>query len=205
MKQNILTPEEAHDLLEKYGYSLFDEAYGLEGSVIFYSEDMSIQDSSHLVDFIPKDIGVQICAVVFEKDLDVSGTLSNYRDSIGKTDRGINLIVLGNAKMSNFISTNCSAFFHKNFEVENAAYLYYDNGTSQLRVDGDFSSKGLLLNDEHRYQINNVVSGFELDLYHTDFDEIEEIIQPDFLDSSDQTIDHKLVIAALEASKNIFK
>jgi hypothetical protein len=205
MKTNILNIEEAHDLLEKYDYSLFDEVLSPKGSAIFYSEDVTIPSFTHLADFIPNDTGFEISAVVFEKNLNVSGTLSNYRNLFDQAEKGIDLIVLGNAKMDNFISTNCSAFFHQNLDVESAVYIYYDNGTTQLRVDGDFSSKGLLVNDEHRYQIDNVVSGFEIDLYHIDFDEIENIIKPEYLDLGFTAIDHKLVIAALEQGKDIFK
>ena len=104
----------------------------------------------------------------------------------------------------NLISTNATISVRHNLNAE-TIYIYFDNGRSVLRVDGTMQAKALLINDEHRWEIDKCEVEYDFDLYECDYAEIYSILSDEVLGNEDTKIEHDCLIAALESGQNIFR
>jgi hypothetical protein len=199
----IISVEAANDLLKSHQFDLFSETLNQDESVLFYTENVQLQHNAQVSHLIP--IGTEpIFCIVVEGDLAVQGTLLNTVDGVGAKERGVNLLVLGSLTAQNLISTNATIFVQHDLNLEGAAYLYYDNGTSELRVDGTFNAQGLIVNDEHRTRFEHFNAMHDLDLYNADFEEIAVVLRADLLLNDEEEINHDALVQALENGESVF-
>jgi hypothetical protein len=171
---------------------------------VVFEGSVSLDKSSHVAQLIPPEVTEVVSSILIKGDLHVAGTLSNYVHPNGRRDMGLNLVVLGNLHASSLISTNAAVFVAKDCIFDEAMYVYYDNGTTELRVDGTLRGKGLLVNDEHSCRIEQFDCTHDIDLYNVAFEEVERVILEDYVSDEASKIEHHAVIAALEAGKPIF-
>jgi hypothetical protein len=162
------------------------------GNILIYRGDLHYRENLSVADLNPENIPVK-------------GTLSNYTDRIkNRTDCGLELLVTGSMTVRNLISTNATVFIHQDLNAE-VIYLFYDNGTSVLRVDRMLRAKALLINDEHRWEIDECEIEHDFDLYECDYAEICEVFVDEVIGEEDTKIEHDRLIAALESGRNIFR
>jgi hypothetical protein len=203
MKFDVLTPDAAVKLLQPYDFNFSDEVFRPVGNVLVFPEAVSRGGDLQVSQLIP--VGVdEVCCVIVQGDLRIQGTISNYIHQNGSRQHGTNLVVLGNLEARSLISTNATVFVTQNLNLSQAAYLYYDNGTSELRVDGTLRAEGLIVNDEHRTRIENLEVEHDLDLYNSSFEEVEAAIRPEYLGDEDERVNHAALVAGLERGDGIF-
>jgi hypothetical protein len=177
------------------------------GNLLIYRGDVHHQGNLCVADLNPDRLP-NIDGIVIHGDLAVTGTVSNYLHPLkNRQDCGIELLVTGSMTVGNLISTNATVHIHQDLIAE-TIYLFYDNGTSALRIDGLLTAKALLVNDEHRLDILNI-DGCEIehdfDLYECDYGEICEILVDGAIGKEDTKIDHDNLIVMLESGQNIFR
>jgi hypothetical protein len=199
----LITAEAASDLLKPHQFDLLSETLNQNGSVLVYAEDLLLQNNAQVSYLIPAGSEPVFCIVV-EGNLEVQGTLLNSENQAEAKERGVNLLILGSLKAKNLISTNATIFIEHDVNLEGVAYLYYDNGTSELRVDGTLNAKGLIVNDEHRTRIENFNAMHDLNLYETDFEDIAAVLRADLLLEREEQLDHEALVQALKNDEAIF-
>ncbi len=203
MKFDVVTPDAAAKLLQPHDFNFSDEVFRPVGNVLVFPEAVSRGGSLQVSQLIPDSVD-EVCCVIVQGDLRVQGTLSNYAHQNGSRQHGTNLVVLGNLEAQSLISTNATVFVTGDLNLSQAAYLYYDNGRSELRVDGMLRAKGLIVNDEHRTRIENLAVEHDLDLYNSSFEEIAAAIRPEYLGDEDERVNHQVLVAGLERGDEIF-
>jgi hypothetical protein len=119
-------------------------------------------------------------------------------------DCGVELLVTGSMNAHNLISTNATVYVHQDLTAQ-VIYLFYDNGSSLLQVDGILRAKALLINDEHNWNIDECYIQHDFDLYHCDYAEICEVFIDALIGDDDTKLEHGLLISALENGVNIFR
>jgi hypothetical protein len=188
------------------GLDFFDCFLGGEptGNILVYRGDFNHQGNLSVADLNPKN-SPSIDGIIIDGNLAVTGTLSNYIHRVKlREDCGLELLVTGSMTVHNLISTNATIYVHRDLKSE-VVYLFYDNGTSMLRVDGTLWAKALLINDEHGWYIDECEIEHDIDLYECDYAEIREIFIDEVIGEEDTKIEHDCLIAALESDRNIFR
>jgi hypothetical protein len=214
MKTNLISTEEATELLENYQFDLFSEVYfpkDRNDKVLVFSEQLFWDETIQAARMIPPGTE-EVCGIIFQENVKIIGTLSNYihQDESLTYGIGMNLFFLKNLTAYGLVTTNATVFVAKDLNLEEAAYIFYDNGTSELRVDGTFRAKGLVTDHEHRCRIEEFNAKYDLDSYVDTWEEIEAAIRSDYLETektSDDIIEfnHDALVKALEVGKPIFK
>lgn len=202
MEFDLIELSAASKLLESYNFGFANEILHPIGKVLLYNTSVSRVGNLQVSQLIP-DNSEETCCIIIQGDLQVLGTLSNYLHQNGSYQHGVNLVVLGNLEARSLISTNATVFVTNNVILKEVAYLYYDNGTSELRVDETLSAKALIVNDEHRTRIEILNIEHDLDLYHLSLQELAEAIRPEYLGDEDDKVDHAELIGALEAGNSV--
>jgi hypothetical protein len=177
------------------------------GNLLIYRGDVSQQGNICVADLNPDRLP-NIDGIVIHGDLAVTGTVSNYLHPLkNRQDCGIELLITGSMTVRNLISTNATIQVHHNLTAE-TIYLFYDNGTSSLRINGLLTAKALLVNDEHRLETLNPNESeieYDFDLYECDYGEICEIFIDEVIGAEDTKLEHDRLIQILESGQNIFR
>jgi hypothetical protein len=177
------------------------------GNLLIYGGDVHHQGNLCVANLNPDRLP-NIDGIVIHGDLVVTGTISNYLHPLkNRQDYGIELLVTGSINVLNLISTNATVHVHQDLTAE-TIYLFYDNGSSTLRIDGLLKAKALLVNDEHRLDIFNpdrCEIEHDYDLYECDYDEICEVFINEVIGEEDTKLDHDRLIQMLESGQNIFR
>lgn len=174
------------------------------GKILVYRGDLKHQGNLIIADLNPDNLP-NIDGIIIDGNLSVTGTISNYIHRVKNLkDYGLELLVTGSMHVRNLISTNATIAVRHNLEAE-IIYLFFDNGKSVLRVGGKMHAKVLLINDEHRWEIDECEIEYDLDLYECDYAKVCGIFSDEVLGSEDTKIEHDCLIAALESGRNIFR
>ncbi len=174
------------------------------GSILVYHGDFDCPGNLHVTDLNPDNI-LHVAGIIIDGNLSLTGTLSNYIDRVKATqDCGLELLVTGSMIVGNLISTNATVYVHQDLTAE-TIYLFYDNGTSALKVDGLLQAKALLVNDGHRCEIDNYQIAYDLDLYECEYAQVCEIFGNRAIGARDTKLDHDSLIQMLESGQNIFR
>jgi hypothetical protein len=174
------------------------------GNILVYRGDLNRPGNLTITDLNPDNLP-NIDGIIIDGNLSVTGTISNYIHQVKNLkDCGLELLVTGSMYVRNLISTNATISVRHNLNAE-TIYLFFDNGRSVLRVDGTMQAKALLINDEHRWEIDKCEVEYDFDLYECDYAEIRSIFSDEVLGQEDTKIEHDCLIAALESGRNIFR
>lgn len=174
------------------------------GDILVYRGDIDRQGNLHVADLNPENLA-NVSGLIIDGNLSVTGTLSNYLHRVkARQDCGLELLVTGLMTVGNLISTNATVYVHRDLTAE-TIYLFYDNGTSVLRVDGILRAKALLVNDEHRWYIDECEIVYDFDLYDCEYEEVCKIFVDRVIGEEDTKLDHDILIQMLESGQNIFR
>jgi hypothetical protein len=172
--------------------------------ILVYRGDYHHSGNLSIADLNPENL-VNVDGIIIDGNLSVTGTISNYIHRVkARKDCGLELLVTGSMTLHNLISTNATISVCQNLTAE-TIYLFYDNGTSALKVDRLLQAKALLINDEHRCDLNECEIEYEFDLYECDYAEICQIFSDRVIGEEDTKLDHDRLIQMLESGQNIFR
>jgi hypothetical protein len=174
------------------------------GDILVYRGDYNCQGNLHVADLNPENLA-NVAGIIIDGNFTVTGTLSNYIDRVkDRRDFGLELLVTGAMTVGNLISTNATVAVHRDLTAE-TIYLFYDNGTSALKVEGVLQAKALIVNDEHRCEFDESQLAYDLDLYECEYEQVCEIFVDRVIGGEDDKLDHALLIRMLESGENIFR
>jgi hypothetical protein len=167
--------------------------------ILVYRGDYHHSGNLSIADLNPENL-VNVDGIIINGNLSVTGTISNYIHRVkDRKDCGLELLVTGSMTLHNLISTNATISVCQNLTAET---IY---GTSALKVDRILQAKALLINDEHRCDINECEIEYEFDLYECDYAEICQIFSDRVISEEDTKLDHDRLIQMLESGQNIFR
>jgi hypothetical protein len=174
------------------------------GDILVYRGDLSHQGNLSIAQLNPENLP-SVDGIIIDGNLSATGNISNYIHVVkNRQDCGLELLVTGSITAQNLISTNATVYVHQDLTAQ-VIYLFYDNGSSLLQVDGILRAKALLINDEHRWNLDECYIQHDFDLYDCDYAEICEVFIDAVIGDEDTKIEHDQLIAALENGVDIFR
>ncbi len=217
MNTSVISAEVANLLISTLTYydllSNHDVFYPIEQDnrlrkFLVFPEVVNWDTSIEIVQLIPTGTE-EISGMIFCEDVKISGTLSNTIHPDPKFGGGMNVFFLKNLAARSLITTNATVFVAQSLNLEEVAYLFYDNGTSELCVNGTLRAKGLIVNDEHRCQIEEFDLIYDLDAYNDCASAMEAALRPEYLDPKHpdedyRIINHEALEKAIELGHHIF-
>jgi hypothetical protein len=182
----------------------FDYLFADSADVLVFRGDVHQTGPCHVHELLVSGSG-SMNIVVIAGNLTVNGCLSNYArvESDGAQSGGVNLLVTGDADVESYISTQATTQVRGDLTARHAIYVFFDDGRSQLRVDGQATSQVVLIDDEHRVELGDSEEDFYFDLYNEDFDEVAEALVDEVLSDTTSIVEHDLVIQHLESGTPI--
>jgi hypothetical protein len=185
----------------------------LSDRVVVFTESIIFENNLHLLDLILQTNSSELInGVIVDGDLIVKGCLSNYKSMQQDSDlicngRGVHLLVTGDMRIDNLISTQSTITVLGDFTAQQAVYLFYGDGSSIFGIGGQARIPVMLVNDEHEVWLEDDATniGMDFDLYEADYGEVCEALVDEVLGTDDTKIEHYPLIEHLEANKNILR